>query len=43
MKYKVCNRLHFIGLVFKGYAKIKFHIKPFGLFAHNPFGYCRLL
>ena len=36
-------KLHFIWQLFKGYAKLKIHLKPFGLFAHNPFGYYRLL
>lgn len=37
------NRFEFFKLVLKGYAKLKFKLKPFGLFVENPFGFCRLL
>lgn len=36
-------KLHFLWQVFKGFAKIKVSFNPFGLFAHNPFGYCKLI
>ena len=36
-------KIHFIWQVIKGYAKLRISFKPIGLYAHNPFGYCKLI
>lgn len=43
IRYKMKNQMFAIYQLINGYGKLKFHIKPFGLFVHNAFGYIKLI